>query len=375
MGNLIICGDFAPNLKNQEIIATKTPEYCFGMELAEKIKKADCVVLNLETTLTTSCTPKLKRGQINQTIPEITNLLKKANIKLCCLANNHIIDNGNKGIISTINVLKASDISYIGAGKTLEEACKPFVINIGNRKVRILNISNNEFNQITESEYGTNVFDTLETFDYIREQSKFGDYLVIIYHGGVEYYQYPSPYLQRICRKMVDCGANIVTCQHSHCIGTYECYKNATIVYGQGNFLFDDSDKELEKTAILLDIDPNIEVCSFIPVIKNDHLVRIAKEEEASFILQEIEKRHKQIAEDKFIELQWEKFCESQKSSILAALTGNNFIYRVLNRITKGYSESLVYSSFNKMRIYNIITTPALFEILQGVMKKYDKKR
>ena len=44
--------------------------------------------------------------------------------------------------------------------------------------------------------------------------------------------------LRRVCRKIVEKGADIVLCQHTHCIGTEEDYKGGKIVYGQGNFVF-----------------------------------------------------------------------------------------------------------------------------------------
>lgn len=70
------------------------------------------------------------------------------------------------------------------------------------------------------------------------------DYTIVLYHGGKEHYRFPSPNLQKYCRKFIEKGANIVICQHSHCIGCEENYKNGKIIYGQGNFLFDDSDDE-----------------------------------------------------------------------------------------------------------------------------------
>ena len=65
-----------------------------------------------------------------------------------------------------------------------------------------------------------------------------------IINGGKEHYRYPSPDLQKICRKFIDKGADLVVCQHSHCIGCEEKYNHGTIVYGQWNFLFDRSNIE-----------------------------------------------------------------------------------------------------------------------------------
>ena len=42
------------------------------------------------------------------------------------------------------------------------------------------------------------------------ELKKQCDYVIVLYHGGKEHYRYPSPYLQKVCRKIVDKGADIV---------------------------------------------------------------------------------------------------------------------------------------------------------------------
>src|SRR5690606_7368823 len=80
--------------------------------------------------------------------------------------------------------------------------------------------------------------DPYEDLDLIAELKRQVDCLVIIYHGGIEHYEYPSPSLQKKCRKFIDKGADFVTCQHSHCVGTLEEYANKKILYGQGNTLF-----------------------------------------------------------------------------------------------------------------------------------------
>lgn len=41
---------------------------------------------------------------------------------------------------------------------------------------------------------------------------------------------------------MVEYDTNLVVYQHSHYIGNYKEYKNDNIIYGQGNFIFDNED-------------------------------------------------------------------------------------------------------------------------------------
>ena len=135
-------------------------------------------------------------------------------------------------------------------------------------------VSEHEFTIASENSAGANSFDPLDSLDQISNLKKEVDYLIILYHGGKEYYRFPTPYLQRVCRKIVDKGANLVVCQHSHCIGAFEDYKNSKIIYGQGNFIFDREDrinKDCSQTSLLIEIclDKNIISINYYPLRKN----------------------------------------------------------------------------------------------------------
>lgn len=111
--------------------------------------------------------------------------------------------------------------------------------------------------------------------------------MIVLYHGGKEHYRYPSPYLQKVCRKLVDKGAGIVICQHSHCVGAMENWNGGTIIYGQGNFLFDHSKSEFWKTSLLigLDLEKNIYGkvvvnLAYYPLCKRNAFTRLAHDSE-----------------------------------------------------------------------------------------------
>ena len=50
------------------------------------------------------------------------------------LANNHILDHGKEGLISTIESCKKHNIDFFGAAKNLEEAQKPLIRIIGGKR-------------------------------------------------------------------------------------------------------------------------------------------------------------------------------------------------------------------------------------------------
>ena len=92
------------------------------------------------------------------------------------------------------------------------------------------------------------------SFDHVRELRNNCDILIVLYHGGREHYRYPTPELQRVFHKFAECGADVVIAQHTHCIGCAEEYQGKTLIYGQGNFLFDNSDIEEWQTSLLVEV-------------------------------------------------------------------------------------------------------------------------
>lgn len=42
---------------------------------------------------------------------------------------------------------------------------------------------------------GANPFDVLESFDDVQALKEHCDYVIVLYHGGKEFYRYPSPHV------------------------------------------------------------------------------------------------------------------------------------------------------------------------------------
>lgn len=372
MGRIAIAGDFAPTKSNEDIITNEHVNIVLGEELANYFRECEFVGVNLETSLSDVHTPKVKRGQINRAGTRVASFFPRANIGMCFLANNHVIDNGNVGVESTISSLEQNSIIHIGAGRTEEESKRCFFLDSSGTRIGFYNVANYEFNKVTATEYGVNTYDPLLTFDEIQTASNLCDYLIVVYHGGLEYYRYPTPELQRICRKMVEKGADLVTCQHSHCIGTYEEYLGSTIVYGQGNFLFDDSSREEEKSAFIIELSIETKRIEFIPVVKSGSLVRMATDNESGTILQELHNRHDEVLKKGAIEHLFKVYCQTHQHEPLRALTGYNILYRGLNKVTYGRFRDYIFNKNNRMRIYNMLETPVHLEVLQEVMKLYE---
>ena len=216
--NIYILGDICPRWGNAKHFDTGN-EYIVFNNIINLLSDADLVVANLETPATYNGEKLIKNSMNLKTNPSDLLLLKKAGINGVALANNHILDYGVTGLEDTVSSCEKVGLFCYGAG-TVENASKPYFIDLNGKKIGLLAFAEHEFNCAIDYGKGANLWDDLDSISAITKAKKECDYLIVQYHGGIEEYIYPSPYLQKKCRAMCDAGADIITCQHSHCIGT-----------------------------------------------------------------------------------------------------------------------------------------------------------
>ncbi len=321
---ILIGADIVPTEKNMGLFVKGDVEQLLGAELKKYMDSADYIILNLEAPFTDKETPIIKAGENFRIPTKAFEGVKNINPYFLGLANNHILDQEEKGLDSTIHLLKANKIAYAGAGKNLAEASKPYIADINGYKIGIYVCAEHEYSIAEDNKAGANPYDPLYSFDHIRNLKGNCDYVIVLYHGGKEYYRYPTPMLQRTFHKFAEVGADLVIAQHTHCIGCYEKYMSSTLVYGQGNFLFDDSDREEEKTSLLLEVsltDGGNEI-KFVPLVKYISYVRMANDELRNEILKGFEDRSEKIIRPGFILKEFETLAQNQRRNYLLGLAG-----------------------------------------------------
>lgn len=335
--NIIIGADLVPTKSNIELFKKGDVNTLIGSELKDIIHNADYRIFNLEVPLVDESSPIKKCGPNLIAPTKCVLAYNKMEIDMLTLANNHILDQGKKGLDSTRKILDNAEISYVGAGDSIKEAAKPKIINCEGKKIGVYACAEHEFTVATNVSAGANPIDLLETPDEIASLKAQCDYVIVLYHGGKEHYRYPSPNLQKVCRKLVQKGADLVICQHSHCIGCEEKYENGTIIYGQGNFLFDDDDSDFWQTSLLVLLDNDFKV-NYIPLVKKDNAVRLADEENAKEIMKNFQLRSKQIMEPEFVERVYKEFGQDMLNHYLMILSRKKrtFLFRIINKLTCG---------------------------------------
>ena len=355
--SIIIGADCVPTKSNQDLFVQGKIEELIGEELIKALDRANYRIINLECPLIDEPNQIIKNRPSLFSPRSTINCYKNMKVNLCALANNHIMDQDIIGLQSTISTLQKEGICFVGVGSNLEEARQPFIIVDNNKKIGIYACVEHEFSVAGSDRPGANPYDPLVTFDDIQELKKKCDKTIVLYHGGKEHYRLPSPQLQRICRKMIESGADIVICQHSHCIGCKEDYNGGVIVYGQGNFIFDYSDIECWQTGLLIEITDDFAV-HFLPVVKHRNKVRAANEKEKNTILSSFYDRSELCIDEEYIRREYEQFAEKQLSHYLLVSAGigkKNILYRILRKIAGNRFDNLYLSSRYKMSEINAL--------------------
>ncbi|MCM1091683.1 MAG: CapA family protein [Butyrivibrio sp.] len=369
MIKLMIGGDIVPTESNSLFFCCPEQGKLVDEGIENLLKQADYRIFNLETPLTGSRRRATKFGPSLSAEKECVRGLQELGTDFVTLANNHILDYGEEGLCDTMETLRNAGIEFAGAGRDLFAAAKPFYADVKECRIGIYACAEHEFSIAGEKTPGANPFDPLESLDQIASMKKECDYLVVLYHGGKEFYRYPTPWLKKVCEKCVEKGADLVLCQHSHCIGAMQEYQGATIIYGQGNFLFDRKSDEFWDSGLLIGVElenGRAEVHCY-PIIKESGRVRLAGEQEGALLLDGLRQRTSEIEQEENVEKLYSDYANTRRNAYLQAFLGKrarSFGFRLWNRLMGRRLIQRQFSQEDQVRLLNYLECEAHRELI-----------
>lgn len=377
---IYIGADLVPTDINKSLFENGNGEALVGKELYEILKQSDLNVFNLEVPLTDVETPIVKFGN-NLIAPTKTiHGYKALEPIFLTLANNHSLDQGEEGLTTTLNLLKDQDIAHAGAGSSLKEAKKPFIFEKEGIRIGFYLCAEHEFTVASCHTMGANPFDVLESFDEVLALKEQCDYVIVLYHGGKEFYRYPSPMLQCYCRKFIDRGANLVICQHNHCVGSREDYNGGSIIYGQGNFIFNSefyiNHKEFVKDSLLIRVEATKDsfIVSEVPIRSTEMGTRQATESEADETLTAYKQRSENIKDAHFVAQAYKDFADTHIKRYLREFIGRSCIIRAINALFGRKLMQLILGKTSYLAIQNYLECEAHHELFLRGIKNINKK-
>jgi poly-gamma-glutamate synthesis protein (capsule biosynthesis protein) len=178
------------------------------------------------------------------------------------LAKNHMMDFYERGLDDTMALLDEAGIVYSGAGRNLEEARKPAMMEVKGLKTAMLG-----YTDMAEL-----VFAGEPYFEFVAKENKHGvaprkieyiledvgkirnsvDLVIVSLHWGVEETFTITKEMVEFAHTLIDSGVDIILGHHPHQFQGMEIYNGKPIIYSMGNFIMDQNDPENQEGFILI---------------------------------------------------------------------------------------------------------------------------
>jgi len=222
----------------------------FWSDVRPLLQSAGAVIGNLEAPITRQaaewrqCWKAFRYGAY----PCMIDVLRAGNIRAVSLANNHILDRRALGLRDTLNYLDVAGIGHAGAGRNLEEAVRPAIVDLGSVQVGLISITDTmwEFaagprspgtNYVRISNWGASLALIECLVRSLREKS--ADLVILSAHWGPNLRSWPPQHFRRFARAAIDLGVDIFHGHSAHLVQGIEIRGRGVILYDTGNFLDD----------------------------------------------------------------------------------------------------------------------------------------
>ncbi len=371
---ILVTGDFCPINRIEKLISDGKYETVFN-DFQTILKEASLALTNLECPLTATVRTISKTGPSLKSSPKVAEALAFAGFNLVALANNHIMDYGEEGLTSTIEICKKSNIDYVGAGRSNKTAKEVFYKTVGRNKVAILNFAENEYSTTNGDYPGANPLDLVENYNDIKMAKANADFVFVIVHGGHEMYNLPSTRIRKTFRFFADAGASAVIGHHTHCFSGYEVYNGTPLFYSLGNFIFDFPQKQDQKWnsgyAVEFSLNSKLEF-RLVPYIQCADLpgVHLMSQDAKIKFDDEIERLNRIISDDNLLRIEFDNYCRSVERMYLSFIEPHSI--QGLHYLRNRKLLPSLLSKKKKMLYLNLVRCESHREVVSNLLDHRD---
>ena len=217
---------------------------CVSETLLRCMTEADILCVNNEFAYTDRGTPLEGKAYTFRAAPQRVSVLEELGVDIAVLANNHVYDYGEEGLLDTLDTLDEAGIARIGAGRNLEEASAVHYVELENCTVAYIAASRVEWSAQTRpaTTDGMGVFytayDTGLLYQRVKKAKEQADFVVVYMHWGMEGTADLEEYQTEVGKGLVEAGASLVVGDHPHELQGVRYQDGVPIFYSMGNYWF-----------------------------------------------------------------------------------------------------------------------------------------
>jgi poly-gamma-glutamate capsule biosynthesis protein CapA/YwtB (metallophosphatase superfamily) len=242
-----LAGDTMLGRVVNEALLRHGPAYPWGDVLPE-LHRADARIVNLECVIARHGTPwqRWPKAFHFRANPLAIDALKLAGIDCVVIANNHVLDYEEEAFLEMLGLLEAAGIPYVGAGRNLEEARRPVILQLQGLRLGVVAFTDNEPGwKATPTTPGTNYLPvSLESVPLLQEgmaqaRAMGADLLIVSAHWGPNMRLRPTPAFREFARALIEAGADVFHGHSAHVFQGIEVWRGRPILYDCGEFVDD----------------------------------------------------------------------------------------------------------------------------------------
>jgi poly-gamma-glutamate synthesis protein (capsule biosynthesis protein) len=212
-----------------------------AQDMGDILRQADVLHVSNEVAFDPNCpVPNPDKNRFYCSDPRYIELFDKIGVDIVEQTGNHILDNGARSMLYSLDLYAQHHISYFGGGTNLEDARKVLVIDYHGNKLAFLGCFAGEPPEpiATDRSPGASPCNYPLITSQIRQLRIEGFLPIVTLQYKEGYSPKVMPWQELDFRKMAAAGAVVVSGSQSHVPMEMEFYNDTFIHYGLGNFLF-----------------------------------------------------------------------------------------------------------------------------------------
>jgi poly-gamma-glutamate synthesis protein (capsule biosynthesis protein) len=259
--------------------------------LLEEMRSMDIMMVNNEFPYTNRGTATEGKTYTFRADTDTAAYLTDMGVDIVSLANNHIYDFGEIGLLDTLDTLEEMQMPYAGAGRNLEEASAPVYFIAGDIKIafvsatQIERLDNPDTKGATESSAGTfRCWNPEKLYEIVAQAKENSDFVIVYIHWGTENVEEPDWAQLQQAPEIAEAGADLIIGAHPHCLQGIQYFGDTPVFYSLGNFWF--NSKTVDTGMVEVEISKEgLESVRFVPAVQKNCFTDSASEEDRERIL------------------------------------------------------------------------------------------
>jgi len=190
---------------------------------------------------------------------EVGDAFLDAGFNIVTFANNHTLDMGEKGILSSLkywDTKKSQGIMTAGSYRSFEERDTDIIMEKNGIKYTILSYTTttNGLSRPKGKEYLVNVYNAEQVKKDIERLRDKVDLLMVAMHWGEEYTHEPIQEQKDIATYLSSLGVDIIIGSHPHVIQPIDFIGKTMVIYSLGNFIASQQGNIAKHTGLMASV-------------------------------------------------------------------------------------------------------------------------